>query len=84
MPDKNGAEQKSKTLRYGDSENSVHLGVIENHFFLFDKTIYTRYAIENYDDIHHLPNWNYIMDSNNKRDKSKCISSYEVIKTLAR
>jgi len=87
LPEKEGQAKHSKTITYGDGEINIKIAVVENHFFLKEKTKYTLYAINNFDDIKHLTNWNYIVgkyDGKYKRDKSKCKCSYELIKELVR
>ena len=70
-------------------ENEISIGLIEEHYFLNDTTKYTSFAIENYNDIKHLENYNYIYKVRNqngkryyKKDKTRCISSFQAIKLL--
>jgi hypothetical protein len=76
----------SKIEEYGIKEDPIlELGLLENHYFIIQPTIYTSYAIENYFQIKDLPNWEKIRRCQNgiyKRDGDRTIDSYNLIKIL--
>ena len=78
----------NRNLRhYGDkSLPEIKLGLIEKHYFLIKKMDITRYAIENYHQIKHIKNFHTIKGQKSNgsynKDKSRFISSYEVVKIL--
>lgn len=80
--DKNGA---TKITRYGNGERVLNIGLIDDHYFLIEKTNITSYAIKNYDSVKDQKDWNYIYKSRSSgysRDKSKVIDSYALVITL--
>ena len=86
----NNIKYDDKYNIYGKGyENEISIGLIEEHYFLNDTTNFTSFAIENYKDIKHLENYNYIYKVRNqngkkyyKKDKTRCISSFQAIKLL--
>lgn len=54
------AKDKKRMTKYGDYKESVNIALFENHYFINDKTIYTKYASINYSDIKHIDNHNDI------------------------
>lgn len=60
----------------------IPLGLIDEHYFLIEKTEITQYALINHVDINHIDRWNeiYMKNGNNyKRSSNRFISSYDVI-----
>ena len=57
---------------YGAEYNeSIDICLFENHYFIYDNTELTTYASKNYNDIHHLKNYqNIIKCKNNKYERS--------------
>jgi len=86
----NNIKYDDKYNIYGKGyENEISLGLIEEHYFLNDTTNFTSFAIENYNEIKHLENYNHIYKIRNqdgkkyyKKDKDRCISSFQAIKLL--
>jgi hypothetical protein len=86
----NNIKYEFRNMVYGKCyENEISLGLIDEHYFLNDTTEYTSYAIENYDNIKHLDDYNYIYkirEQNGKiyykKDKKRCINSFQAIKLL--
>lgn len=82
----------SKTTSYGEGNTEIKLGVIEQHYFLKEKSKYTWFSIENYERVKDYDNWNEItaLIKNKdgsyyaKRNKEKFKCSYELIKNLVR
>lgn len=76
----------SKIEEYGNKEDTIlDLGLLENHYFIVQPTIYTSYAIENYFQIKDEPNWETIIrkrDNIYRRDSSRTIDSYNLVKIL--
>ena len=72
-------------LKFGTSGDVFSLGLIENHYFILEKTELTSYSIKNYHDIKHMDRWNEIykmQGKNYKRSKDRFIDSYKLIQTL--
>lgn len=75
---------------YGkEYENEISLGLIDEHYFLNDTTDFTSFAIEHYDEINHLEDYNYIYKVRNqdgkkyyKKDKDRCVNSVQAINLL--
>jgi hypothetical protein len=73
---------------YGDKNNQhIEIGLLNNHYFIIEKTNYTSYSIENYFKIQNLNNWNYIISYDKKRkvyirNNKSCINSFKLIKIL--
>lgn len=71
---------------YGKQFEEVYdVGLLDEHFFINEKTQYTRYCLENYDDVKNEPNCNFIFKKQNayfKRDESRCIDSFDLVKIL--
>ena len=70
-------------------DNVIELGLIENHYFINDTTNYTSYAINNYDKIKDIKNYNHIYKERTqngkvyyKKDSSRCINALQAINLL--
>ena len=78
----NGRERVEK---YGKSDKIIKIGLIQEHYFLIEKTQYTSYSIKNYDDIKELKDFNKIDKKTNgkyKKSNTRFIDSYDLIKLL--
>lgn len=78
---------KTDKITYGKTGDIFKLGLIDDHYFIFDdKTDYTSYFINNYMDIKHLENARYIYhkksDKYYEKDKNKCINSFKLVELL--
>jgi hypothetical protein len=79
---------EKKKEHYGDkTKPEIKLGIIEKHYFLIEKTNYTRYSLEHYDEVKDLKDFNRICKINSKSGKYKYsnerfIDSYTAIKIL--
>lgn len=81
----NQEKAKVKPFLYGKGENPIFIGTLDNHYFLIEKTNYTRFCIEHYDEVKDEVNSNTIIKRKGKyfeRDASRCIDSYDLVKTL--
>jgi hypothetical protein len=70
---------------YNKFEEEYNIGNINNHYFINDKTNYTKYSIENYDDIKDIENFNYINQKKKKyyeKNKNRTITSFKLIKLM--
>jgi hypothetical protein len=72
---------------YGDkSLNPINLGLIENHYFLIERTNVTSYALKFYETLKHLDRWNEVKNIRPNGfphyDRSKFASSFDVVKIL--
>ena len=50
----------SRTEKYGDtiySEDLYNIGLVDEHYFIVDRTEVTTYCIENYNEVKDIPNW---------------------------
>lgn len=66
-------------------EETYHIGNLDDHFFIIDKTDVTSYCLENYEYVNDKDKCNHIYKIQNgyaKRDASRCIDSYDLIKIL--
>lgn len=74
------------TRHFGDKTlEEIKIGLIDEHYFYIKETNITSYALENYNDIKHLENFNNIFRKEGnkyKRKNDRYISSYDVIKIL--
>lgn len=78
---------KTDKIIYGKTGNIYKIGLIDEHYFIFDdKTDYTAYFINNYMNIKHLENARYIYCKKSsgyyEKDKNKCINSFKLIELL--
>ena len=74
----------SESFSYGEGEE-IHIGLIESHYFLIEKTNVTRFSLEHYDEIKELENSNFIYKKQGiyyKREQGRCIDSFDVVKIL--
>jgi len=80
-------DEKKKT-HYGDkTKPEIKLGIIEKHYFLIEKTNYTRYSLEHYEDVKDVKDFNRIYKKDSKSGRYKYsndrfIDSYSAIKIL--
>ena len=78
----------SKKTIYGNNDSFiVKIGLIDEHYFLIEKTEYTSYSIKNYEEVKDIPNFKSILrkDRNKYRFTNKIedkISSYDLIRYL--
>lgn len=79
-------DSHNNTLHYGNKQHTkIHIGLIDEHYFLIENTKYTSYSIKNYFDIHDKPNFNKICKKEGnklKRREDRFINSYDLIKIL--
>jgi hypothetical protein len=70
--------------KYGKQfPNIITLGLIENHYFLINDVPICHYAVENYETVKDLPNWQTIKTLEGKyykRDAKRTMSSFDLIK----
>lgn len=70
-----------------ESKNKIYLGLLDEHYFVIDsETNITSYAIENYDKVKNLKNWNKIYGfdkkGNPKRANNRNVNSFLMMKEL--
>jgi len=79
-------KNKTRLIKYGNKEHTkISIGLLNNHYFINEKTIYSKYSIINYNKIKNIDNWNDIyIKTNNKYKKSKerKINSFKLISLL--
>lgn len=81
----NKNDKRAKTVYGKKYETIYNIGLIENHYFPIMPINITSYAIKHYNDIKHLPEWNYIYKFDGKyfkKDIKRTIDSFEAIKLL--
>ena len=78
--------ESTRHLRnYGDKKNpEIKLGLIEDHYFLIEKTDYTSYAVENYHKINHKDDWKILSQEGDRIRKrpNRTIDSYALVELL--
>lgn len=74
---------KSLLTKYGDNKDQIfNIGLIENHYFIINKSCYTKYSILNYEKVKHIKDFNYLIDDKGTKDKNKCLNSFDLIALL--
>lgn len=78
-----------KTTIYGPKDKNIKiikLGLIEDHYFLIEKTKYTKYSIDHYNKIKDLDNWNNIFRKKSENlyhhTNSRYLNSFKLIKRI--
>lgn len=78
-------DSKNK-ITYGKQyEETYTLGLLDEHYFIVEKTNITSFCLENYETVKDKERCNHIYKIQNgimKRDPTRCIDSFDVIKTL--
>jgi len=62
-------------------DQDIEIGLIDDHFFLNEKTDYTSYAIKHYKQVKKQDNWGTLTTSE-RHDSSKTIDSFKLIKLM--
>lgn len=80
-------DKKVSKLVYGNKEHpNYHIGLLDDHYFLVKKTEITRYALEHYDEVKDVKDFNkiYKIQSNGSfnRSNDRFLDSFDVIKIL--
>ena len=80
-------DMTSRTESIGKNKQDMYtIGLVDEHYFIIDKTELTSYCLNNYDDVKHINNSNMIhmKKSNGTYTKSnqKYIDSFKVVKLL--
>jgi hypothetical protein len=79
-------DMTSRTEQLGKNKEELYsLGLVDEHYFIIDKTEITSYSLNNYDEIKHINNCNMIyMKSGDtyKTSNQKYIDSFKVVKLL--
>ena len=69
-------------MKYGDKKNpEIHIGLIDEHYFIIQKTKITRYALNNYEKLKDKKEW-YKFYREGKRSETSGLDSYQLIKLL--
>ena len=77
----------SRTESIGKNKQELYtIGLVDEHFFIIDKTKLTSYCLKNYDNVKHINNSNMIYmkksDETYKKSNQKYIDSFNVVKLL--
>lgn len=78
-------DTKHRDIYGKDYDEEYKLGCLDEHYFIIENVNITSYALENYNDLKDIDNFNFIYkirDGSYRRDKSRILDSYEVIKIL--
>ena len=79
-------DEANKNIRKYGNKDGIHipLGIIEDHYFLIEKTNYTKYSVKNYHELDKKSHWNVLkMEGTRLRKRPEAvISSWDLIKTL--
>ena len=76
-------KKDSRIETYGKKYEEIYnIGNLDEHAFIIEKTNITRYALEHYDEIKHLPNCNLIYNQRKQQDINSCIDSFDVVRIL--
>jgi hypothetical protein len=70
---------------FGNYDKTIQIGLVDDHYFLIEPVNITSFAIKNYEEVCDLKDFNFIIkkqDDRYKRDPSRCIDSFDVIKLL--
>lgn len=83
MENKKDEEIRVRKSYYGDKTKPlIELAIVEQHYFLIEKTEYTKYSIENYFDICNEKDFNQIVNKEKRMRKDRFINSFQLIKLL--
>ena len=83
--------ESNKTMRhYGEkTDKPISLALVDNHYFIIKPIDVTSFALENYEEIKHLPNWHKIAKRRTsgsgigyERSSTRQINSYKVVQLL--
>ncbi len=79
-----GVDTTRKTIEYGDKKLPViRIGLIDQHYFIIDKTQYTSYSIKNYETLKDKPKWNEFIKKK-ERSSKRFISSLDLFRLLTK
>ena len=77
----NSVADSKHLLKYGQrTDNPIKLGLVENHYFHIHQMPVNKWALENYEDIKHLPEWTKYYRKGKKGERY--IDSYNLVKWL--
>lgn len=77
-------ENQSKITIYGENGNTYNLCLLDEHYFVNEKTENTRFSLEHYDEIKHLKDCHNIKSTEGRvrRDATKFIDSWDLVRIL--
>jgi hypothetical protein len=80
-------DKKVSKIVYGNKEHpNFHIGLLDDHYFIVNKTEITRYSLEHYDEVKDVKDFNkiYKIQSNGSfnRSNDRFLDSFDVIKIL--
>jgi hypothetical protein len=79
-------QNQSRVEVYGKQfKEEYNIGLLDEHFFINEKTDITEYALINYFDLQEIKDFNYIYRKQGeyyKKDKTRCIYSFDLVKIL--
>jgi len=79
-----GVDTTRKTIEFGDKKLPViRIGLIDQHYFIIDKTQYTSYSIKNYESLKDKPRWNEFIKKK-ERSSKRFISSLDLFRLLTK
>jgi len=78
----NDVNHRERRVYGKDFEDTIHLGLLEGHYFFIEKTNITSYCLEHYEQLKDEKDCNLIYNARGQKDASRCIDSYDVINIL--
>lgn len=85
-PQSDKINNKDITKIYNKNQSKIiHIGSLEDHYFINNKTNFTSYSIEHYNDIKNLKGWNKIEKMKKgkpQKSNKRFANSYKIIKLL--
>ena len=80
--DVKGNNKTRTDIKNAGCERTIPLGLVDNHYFLIEKVPITKYALIHHKELKDIDRWNEVGKIRNnlpRRDKSRFITSYDVI-----
>ena len=78
----NDKRNQQDIVKYGKFDESINVGLFENHFFILEDTIYSKYSVENYDELNEVPNFHHIYKKQSSNPNERKVNSLTLIKLL--
>jgi hypothetical protein len=78
----NEKEQKQFIVKYGKYNDTIHVALYENHYFIYENTKYSKYSIDNYEELKNKENFYDIYKKNIFSKIERKIDSLKLIMLL--
>lgn len=60
--------RKNRAVNYGNGDEVYNIGLLENHYFIYEDINTTQYAMKNYQDLKHINNWHKIISKDHSKE----------------